>query len=421
MIILNLSGCGESSLSTDNKFKTNETPTQVVLSAPDIQLCDSVKGEIDVFSKSFPAMITVVKTSKQCSNTLDFESYILDSAQHRTHKEQALSSFPALISVFMGSHLEIIEQAKKGYLKELDSLIGEYSPDISEKQLLKMNDKIYGVLFMANFQHLYYKESVLQELEIAVPTNYEQLIAALKKLKDAGYEYPYGASFKNGWNLANEFINLYHGYGGNFFIGNTNELNPDTTIATKALKNLKELISYTHPDALTKQDTNEVVRMYIEDETFVIINSWTSRGKAALESGDTASANPITMDATNIVASSFWADGFSITKNRSEEDIVSSFKSFVNSATSIEMVNSNLEDAAWLLPGSEYSEAGRIVSELIKSDTLSIQYYPANPAINILHNFGIAPVLKDYVLGLTDEANTIENMVSNYAAVINEE
>ena len=87
-----------------------------------------------------------------------------------------------------------------------------------------IDGKIYAVAFMANAQHLWYRESIFNELGIAVPTTYEEVIAAAAKIKASGkMANPYAGAFKAGWNLSQEFVNMYLGHGGEFFKPGTAE------------------------------------------------------------------------------------------------------------------------------------------------------------------------------------------------------
>ncbi len=75
-----------------------------------------------------------------------------------------------------------------------------------------------AVAFMANTQHLYVRTDVLKANGIAIPKTYEEVVAASEKIRAAGkMKYPYAAAYKAGWNLAEEFVNMYIGHGGEFF------------------------------------------------------------------------------------------------------------------------------------------------------------------------------------------------------------
>ncbi len=70
---------------------------------------------------------------------------------------------------------------------------------------------------MVNAQHLVYRADILQELGIAPPQTYDEVLAAAEKIKASGkVQYPLGGTFKAGWDLAQDFNNIFVGFGGTF-------------------------------------------------------------------------------------------------------------------------------------------------------------------------------------------------------------
>ena len=57
---------------------------------------------------------------------------------------------------------------------------------IQDSQLITIDGKVMAVAFMANTQHLYYREDVLKDLGIAVPKTYEEVVAASEKIRASG-------------------------------------------------------------------------------------------------------------------------------------------------------------------------------------------------------------------------------------------
>ena len=68
---------------------------------------------------------------------------------------------------------------------------------------------------------------------------------------------PYAGAFKSGWNLGQEFVNMYLGHGGDFFKAGTAEVSVNNANGVAALNMLKRLTEVSNPDFLT-QDTNAV-------------------------------------------------------------------------------------------------------------------------------------------------------------------
>ena len=133
-----------------------------------------------------------------------------------------------------------------------------------------------AVAFMANAQHLVYRKDILKKLNIDVPKTYEEMLSAAKKIRDAGLvKNPVGGAYKAGWNLAQEFNNMFIGYGGSHFKGNTAEPNVNSESGVKALEMMKALSAYMNPDFLT-HDSN-ATNAEFRAGNVAIMNMWGSR------------------------------------------------------------------------------------------------------------------------------------------------
>ena len=72
-----------------------------------------------------------------------------------------------------------------------------------------------AVAFMANAQHLVYRADVLEKIGVQPPKTYEDMLAAAKMIREQDImENPVGGAYAAGWNLAEEFVNMYLGMGG---------------------------------------------------------------------------------------------------------------------------------------------------------------------------------------------------------------
>ena len=74
-----------------------------------------------------------------------------------------------------------------------------------------------AVAFMANAQTLAYRKDVLAEIGVDVPSSYEEVLETAEKIRAAGLsQILLAALMQAGWNLAQEFVNMYIGHGGAF-------------------------------------------------------------------------------------------------------------------------------------------------------------------------------------------------------------
>ena len=85
--------------------------------------------------------------------------------------------------------------------------------DFKSSQLIKVGGKVMAVAFMANAQHLMYRSDVLDQIGVEPPKTYEDMLAAAKMIRDQGImENPIGGAYAAGWNLAQEFNNMFLGF-----------------------------------------------------------------------------------------------------------------------------------------------------------------------------------------------------------------
>ena len=70
-----------------------------------------------------------------------------------------------------------------------------------------------AVAFMANAQHFFYRADILEKAGLEAPATYEEVLAAAQTIQDKNLvNYPLSGTYKAGWNLAEEFVNMYMGF-----------------------------------------------------------------------------------------------------------------------------------------------------------------------------------------------------------------
>ena len=75
------------------------------------------------------------------------------------------------------------------------------------------------------------------------------MLAAAKMIRDKGImENPIGGAYAAGWNLAQEFNNMFLGYGGSHFKSGTAQPNVNSDAGVNALNMMKSLSEYMNPD-----------------------------------------------------------------------------------------------------------------------------------------------------------------------------
>ena len=263
---------------------------------------------------------------------------------------------PANFNVVICANSSIVPLLNGGLIRPLDDLVAKYGSHLAPSQLVTVDGKIMAIAFMANAQHLMYRSDLLEAAGVAPPGTYEEVIAAAEAIRSAGLmQYPLSGTYKAGWNLGEEFVNLYVGLGGEFFEPGTAVAAIQNEKALAALDMMKRLTSYMHPDFLTF-DLDLVAPQLLQNQ-IAMANLWGSRGGAILDpanaaegvAGNIALAAAAAIGGGSIPAATLWWDGLTIATNQSDEAAETAFRVMME-AVDAEMVRANNEKAVWLDP-----------------------------------------------------------------------
>ena len=309
------------------------------------------------------------------------------------------------------------------FLRPLDDLVEKYGQNLNKSQLITFDGKIYAVAFMANAQHLWYRESIFNELGIAVPTTYEEVIAAAAKIKASGkMANPYAGAFKAGWNLSQEFVNMYLGHGGEFFKPGTAEPSINNDHGVAALNVIKQLTELSNPDFLT-QDTNAVKEEW-ESGNVAIMHVWGSGAASLLDDegdqaikADTRLAAPPTVGGGSEPATTLWWDGIGIATNTSDADAEASFRALVGAASSTEMANANPDAAVWLINGYTPGQAAVGVAAAAQ---MGAAPYPSIPQMGLLHG-AMSNEMVEFLQGTESAEQALKDIEAAYIAKATEQ
>jgi len=314
--------------------------------------CNIKSGSINILSNDFPALRTLVETAKECKGKAEFK--VTHSAEHNKIAVPALTANPSEFSVRIAANSSIVPLMNGGLIRPMNDLVKKYGKGIQESQLITIDGKVMAVAFMANAQHLYIREDVLKQHGISTPKTYEEVVAAAEKIRAAGkMKYPYAAAYKAGWNLAEEFVNMYIGYGGEFFKSGTATPSINNAKGVATLNMLKKLADLSNPD----------------------------EGDAKITAA-TKLVAPATVGGGNIPATTLWWDGFTLAKNRSDADAEASFRAMAYAASSKEMAAKAADQAVWLIEGFVPGPKSVGVIEAVK---MGAKPYPMLPQMGLMH------------------------------------
>jgi len=372
------------------------------------------KTEVKSLTASFEAWKAVTAAMEECGNV----KAELDQ-EFRTKQPEALKAKPALYHIGGVANATLIPLLSDNLVRPLDDLVEKYGQNLTPNQLIKIDGKTMAVAMMVNTQHLMYREDILKDLGIDVPTSYDEVLAAAKKIKEAGVvEYPLGATFKTGWNLGEDFINMYMGFGGEFFSeGNQASINNEAGV--KTLEMMKALTEYMDPEYLVSDST--YVQQQFQQGKIAMANLWSSRAGAMDDEKESKVVGKVAMAAAPVAmeggkpATTIWWDGITIAANISDEEAGNAFRVAMEGMDE-EMVKANNDVAVWLIKG--YSPT-RIAAGAVATAEAGAPAYPASKAHGMMHSAlgnGVAAFLN----GDKDAKTTLADIESEYTKAAKE-
>ncbi|SEK02446.1 carbohydrate ABC transporter substrate-binding protein, CUT1 family [Cribrihabitans marinus] len=366
--------------------------------------------EVKMLSAGFEAWKAVADAMAECGN---FEAEL--DQEFRTKQPAAFAASPSLYHLGGVSNGTITPLLNEGTIRPLDDLVAEYGQDLSPNQLIRIDGKIMAIAMMVNTQHLQYRADILKDLGLEVPQTWDEVMAAAEKIQEAGVvDYPLGATLKSGWNLAQDFVNMFYGYGGSF-VDDSNNPTINNEAGINALETMKAMTPYLDPEYLVSDST--YVQQQFQQGKIAMANLWASRAAAADIEGEsqvvglveTAAAPLATADGPP--ATTIWWDGIVVAANISDEEAVAAFKLIVEGLDE-EMVSANNEAAIWLVPGYE---PGRFATGAI--ETLSAQpsppAYPSTTAMGLMHT-ALGNGISDYLTGAKDAETALADIEAAY-------
>ena len=362
----------------------------------------------------FQAWKSVTGAMAECGN-LEAE---LDQ-DFRLKQPDAFAANPSLYHIGGVANSTMVPLLDAGTIRPLDGLVAKYGKHLKPQQLIKIDGKIMAVAMAVNAQHLMYREDIFNNLGLAIPSTYGELISAAEKIQQAGtVDYPLGGTYKAGWNLAEEFVNMYLGYGGDFF-GNGNEPAINNLDGILTLETMKELTRFMDPEYLVSDST--YVQKQFQQGKIAMANLWATRAGAMDDEKESqvvgkvqfASAPAPTMG--NRPASTLWWDGIVIAKNISDAEADAAFRLAIEGLDR-EMVQANNEDAIWLIDGYSAGKAAKGASETASNGAVP---YPASKKMGLMHT-ALGNGIADFLTGKKDARKALADIESAYRTAAKE-
>ena len=384
------------------------------------QACE-ISARVSVVGNEFPAIQTVGAGAAACTGA---EVTTNLTADHQKINVPGMQGNPAEYTSAIVANSSIVALMNEDVIRPLDDLVAKHGGDLKSSQLIKVNGKIMAVAFMANAQHLMYRKDVLADLGISVPKTYEEMLAAAEKIRSSGkMDNPVGGAYKAGWNLAQEFNNMFLGYGGSHFEAGSANPSVNSEAGVNALNMMKALSEYMNPDFLT-HDSN-VTNAEYRAGNIALLNMWGSRASSqttaegvtdAVKNGH-AIAGPMTVGGGSTAASTLWWDGWTVAKNISDAEAEATFIAMMNGISPSMMSDENIRtQAVWLIDGYKPTDAAIGVFEAAKMGTTP---YPMLPYMGLMHT-ALGAELPDFMQGKESAEQALADVEAAYVAAAKE-
>ncbi|MFK7871373.1 MAG: ABC transporter substrate-binding protein [Roseobacter sp.] len=354
-------------------------------------------------SAGFEAWKAVTDAMAECGNV----QAELDQ-EFRTKQPAAFEANPSLYHIGGVSNGTITPLMNAGTIRPLDDLVAKYGQNLRPNQLIRINGEVMAVAMMVNTQHLMYRSDIFADLGIEVPTTWDEVYAASAKIQDAGVvDYPLGATMKSGWNLAQEFVNMYPGFGGAFFNDdNTTAVNSDAGL--KALETMGRALDFTDPEVLVSDST--YVQQQFQQGKIAMANLWASRAGAMNDPAESQVVGQVAMAAApkamadGAPATTLWWDGIVIAKNIPDEEADAAFRVAMEGLDA-EMVQGANDAAIWLVDGYVPGDlaAGAVATATANPAPPA---YPSTTQMGLLHT-ALGNELPAFLTGERDAAATL--------------
>jgi hypothetical protein len=379
-------------------------------------------GRVSIIGNEFPAIQTIGAAAIACEG-VDGKANL--TADHQTLNVPGMTGDPAEYTTAIVANSSIVALINEDVIQPLNDLVEAYAPDyVKPNQFIRVGDDILAVAFMANAQHLVYRADVLEQVGLEPPTTYEEMLAAAKEIRDAGImENPIGGAYAAGWNLAQEFNNMFIGYGGQFFEPGTANPSVNSEAGINALNMMKALSEYMNPDFLT-HDSNATNAEYRAGNV-ALMNMWGSRA-ATLTTAEGvlqevidghAIAGPLTVGGGDTPASTLWWDGWTLAKNVSDEDAEATFKAMMAAISPDVLNEETMSQAVWLIDGYQPTEAAAGVFAAVEMGTTP---YPMLPYMGLMHT-ALGAELSDFMAGRESAEQALADVEAAYTAAAREQ
>ena len=407
------------------KIATLGTATAVLMGTTAIadgHTCAITEGRVNIVGNEFPAIQSVAAAALACASGIDAEANL--TADHQKINLAGMSGNPAEYTSAIVANSSIVALINEDVVRPLDDLVAMYGADIPSHQLITIDGQVMAVAFMANAQHLIYRSDVLAQVGMDAPTSYEGVLEAAEAIRAAGImDNPVGGAYAAGWNLAEEFVNMYLGTGGDFFEAGTANVSINNEDGVEALEMMKALTAYMNPDYLT-HDSNATSAEW-EAGNVALMNLWGSRSGVLMDDegsemvvySNTVAGGPLTVGDSGNAASTLWWDGWTVAKNISDADAEATFQAMAYATSPALLNEETMSQAVWLMNGFE---AQPVNEGVLATVAAGASPYPMLPFMGLLHT-AAGDNIADFLQGNESAEQALADIEAAYTAAATEQ
>ena len=398
------------------KFLTIAVTLSAFVAVPMIGFaaCDfKPSSKVSLLANSFAAWKAVSDAMGECGN---FEAEL--DAEFRKKQPDAFAANPSLYQLGGVSNGTIQPLLSAGTIRPLDDLVAKYGKDLQPNQLIRINGQIMAIATMVNNQHLMYREDIFKSLGLEVPTTYYELLTAADKVAASGQvQYALGGTYKAGWNLAEEFVNMYMGMGGDFFDGSKPTLN--NAMGVRTLEMMRNLTHYMDPEYLVADST--YVQQQFQQGKIAMAVLWATRAAAMDDAKESQVVGKVKMAAAPspvsgaLPASTLWWDGVVLAKNMTDQQADEAFQLLMEGIDR-EMVTNNNDAAVWLINGYKPGPMAMGAAETAENGALP---YPNGIEMGLMHT-ALGNNVADFLKGKETAEQTLLDIEAEYTTAAKE-
>lgn len=371
-------------------------------------------GEVNVLMNFFPTTQILDSVMEGCESG-DLKIVNKLSPDHKVELQQAFSASSSPFDAAHVTNSSITQLQAKGLLQPLNDLVEAYGEkySIEPGMQIKFGDQIMAIAFMANAQVLYYRKDLFEKHGIAVPKTWDDVITASEILKDdPEIQFPFGAAYASGWELGNDFLDLFIGNGGTLVDPATGEAGFSGAEGLASLELMKSLYSYMSPNALTIDFGG--VKQQLQQGQIAMAFLWGDLAASMDDPNESKVVDKIGLVAAPATkagaapATLFWWDGFALPNNLDGDRAVV-FQTLME-ALRPEVVTENNDATLWLRSNYQPSQYAAAITDSVEAGA---QPYPMTTAAELAHA-ALGENIGDFLAGKESAQQALDDAARVY-------